>query len=334
MDGTHILATIFRRCFSGCRIMSRFSIVLPVSRGNRQPNPIQRFEDTLASVLRSRPRQAQVIVVHDGSYEDPHGLGSEIDWIVETSSNLASQFDLGVAASHGDLIVLIRPGVELDEGWESSLEEAFEDPQVGSLTPLIVPSFRPGRMTAAGVSTNAAGTRRLLGTQQPISNRSLQKLKPLGPSSHLAVYRRTVLSAIGRLGCLTDDVYLDVEVALSLRTLGFTNVLCRDTIATVESEEGILAESNRPHGCTAERSLYRYTRHGQSSTLARTLMDVAKSPLQPWRLSHGFQRLAAKRERLADQRFKQHLAVVKNTESWRETTVTKDAPRTTRRRAA
>ena len=179
--------------------MSRFSIVLPVSRGNRQPNQIQRFEDTLASVLRSRPRQAQIIVVHDGSYEDPHGLGSEIDWIVETSSNLASQFDLGVAASHGDLIMLIRPGVELDEGWESSIEEAFEDPQVGSLTPLIVPSSRPGRMTAAGVSTNAAGTRRLLGTQQPISNRSLQKLKPLGPSSHLAVYRRTVLSAIGRL---------------------------------------------------------------------------------------------------------------------------------------
>ena len=334
MDGTLILATSFRRCFNGCRIMSRFSIVIPVTRGNRQPNQIHRFEDTLASVLRSRPRQAQIIVVHDGSYEDPHGLGSEIDWVVETSSNLASQFDLGVSASRGDLIVLIRPGVELDEGWDSSFEEAFEDPQVGSLTPLIVPSSRPGRIAAAGVVTNAAGTRRLLGSQQRLSDRSLQSLKPLGPSSHLAVYRRAILTAIGRWGCLTDDVYLDVEIALSLRTLGFSNVLCRDAIATVESEDWILAESNRPHGCTAERSLYRYTRHGRSSTLARTLMDVAKSPLQPWLLSHGFQRLAAKRERSADQLFRRHLAVVKNTESWRETTVEENSSRTTRRRAA
>ena len=132
----------------------------------------------MASVLRSRPRQAQIIVVHDGSYEDPHGLGSEIDWVVETSSNLASQFDLGVSASRGDLIVLIRPGVELDEGWDSSIEEAFEDPQVGSLTPLIVPSSRPGRIDS----------RRCQLRMQPehggcwdrnndISDRSLQKLE-------------------------------------------------------------------------------------------------------------------------------------------------------------
>ena len=33
-------------------------------------------------------------------------------------------------------------------------------------------------------------------------------------------------------------------------------------------------------------------------------MDVVKSPLQPWLLSHGFQRLAAKRERSADQLFR------------------------------
>ena len=65
--------------------MSRFSIVIPIDGDDRRQNEIQRFEDTLASVLRSRPRESQIIVVHNGRYEDPHGLGSEVDWIVETS---------------------------------------------------------------------------------------------------------------------------------------------------------------------------------------------------------------------------------------------------------
>lgn len=331
---THTPGDRSPRCFYGYRTMSRFSIIIPISPSQRHENEVRGFEDTLASVLRSCPRESQIVVIHDGSYEDPHGLGSEIDWMVESSSNLANQFDLGVAASRGDWLMLVRPGVQLDEGWHQAIEEVVEDPQVGSLTPLIVPSTRPTWITAAGIDTHSSGTRRLSGSKQRLSTRSLQNLKPLGPSSHWAIYRRSLLSAIGRLGCLTEDIYLDVEVALSLRTLGFSNVVCPNAIATVESEDWILAESTRPHGCAAERSLYRYNRQGRSSTLARTLMDLAKSPLQPWRLGHGIQRLAARRERLADRLFRRHLAVVQSTESWRESTVGEGSPGASRQRAA
>ncbi|MCH2182028.1 MAG: hypothetical protein MK108_08490 [Mariniblastus sp.] len=314
--------------------MNRFSIVIPVDWDNQTENEVQRFEDTLASVLRSRPHQAQILVVHDGSYQDPHGLGSEVDWIVESSSSLANQFDLAVTASSGEWIVLIRPGVELDEGWEHPVEQAFENPQTGSLTPLIVPSSQPARITVAGVDADAAGTRQLLGCGQKLYGRSLQRLTPLGPSSHFGIYRRSIISAIGRLGCLTEDIYLDVELALSLQALGFSNQLCSEIVATVDRESRVQAESRQPHGTTAERSLYRYGRQGRSSRWARTLLDMARSPLQSWRLRHGLQRLTSQRDRSADQSFRRHLAIIKHTESWRETALPESIPGTAERRAA
>ena len=314
--------------------MSRFSIVIPIPGDNHTETEVQRFEDTLASVLRSRPHQAQVLVVHDGSYEDPHGLGSEVDWIVESSSRLANQFDLALAASQGDWVVLVRPGVELDEGWEDSVEAAFENPQTGSLTPLIVPSSRPSRVTVAGVTADVSGTRQPLGCGQKVYGRSLQRLNPLGPSSHFGIYRRSILSAIGRLGCLTDDMYLDVELGLILQALGFSSQFCTDIVATIDKENLVQAEARQPHGTTAERSLYRYDRRDQSSRWARTLLDLAKAPLQNWRLRHGLQRLSARRERLADQSFRQHLAIIQHDKPWQETSLLQVTPGIGQRRAA
>ncbi len=324
----------FRRCFHGYPTMNRFSIVIPITRDNPQNNEIQRFEDTLASVLRSRPEQSQIVIVHDGHYEDPHGLGAEVDWVVETSPQLTSQFDMGVSACQGELITLIRPGIELDEGWEHAIGAAFEDPQVGSLTPLIVPISQPTRIATAGVTMKTNGTRQLLGSQQRLAPRTLRRLKPLGPSSHLAVYRRSAINAIGELACLTESVYLDIEVALSLRALGFSNVLCADTVATTDSEHKILTESSCPHGCTAERALYRYGQRGTSAPWLRTVTDILSATINPWRLRHGFQRLAARRQRSADQSFRRHLEVVKHTESWSETTIHPESTLSDQRRAA
>jgi len=214
------------------------------------------------------------------------------------------------------------------------VEQAVFDPQTGSLTPLIVPSRQPSRIAAAGVDADASGTRQLLGSGQKLYGRSLKRLKPLGPSSHFGIYRRSVISAIGRLGCLTEDVYLDVELALSLQALGFSNRLCSEIVATIEREGSLESESRRPHGAAAERSLYRHDRRVRSSRWTRTLLDMARSPLQFWRLRHGLQRLAAHREKSSDQAFRQHLAIARHTELWRETTAPQAIPGTAERRAA
>ena len=301
--------------------MSRFSIIIPIDRDDRRQNEIQRFEDTLASVLRSRPSESQIIIVHNGRYEDPYGLGSEVDWVVETSPNLADQFDRGVKAAQGDLVTLIRPGIELDEGWDQAVPQAFENERVGSLTPMIVSTSQPARITVAGISANRSGTRLLTGVQKKLSHRTLRNLRPLGPTSHFAIYRRSVLQAIGPLGSLTEDLFLDVDVALSVRELGFTNAVSGDVLGTTESDALILSESTQPHGCAAERSLHRYSQGASSSTLGRTLWEIAKAPLKPWMLRHGIQRFSAKRSRSVDQPFRQHLAAVKTAQSLQDSAI-------------
>ena len=55
--------------------MSRFSIVVPILGHSKQT------DDTLASALRYRPAESEVIIVHDGSYEDQYGLGDEIQQV-------------------------------------------------------------------------------------------------------------------------------------------------------------------------------------------------------------------------------------------------------------
>ena len=115
--------------------MYRFSIVVPLL-----GSPLL-FEATLASILRYRPDACQVIVAHDGSYHDPHGLADEIEFVSTTQpTNLIGLFNCGLEVARGEFVSLIRPGVELQEDWDTAISDAFADEDVGSVTPAIVSS--------------------------------------------------------------------------------------------------------------------------------------------------------------------------------------------------
>ena len=57
--------------------MPRLSIIVP----HRQDD--QQLEATILSVLENRPRDCEVIVVHDGSYLDPYQLSDELIYVQE-----------------------------------------------------------------------------------------------------------------------------------------------------------------------------------------------------------------------------------------------------------
>ena len=139
--------------------MYRFSIVIPML------GSASSFELTLASILRYRPESCQVIVAHDGSYDDPHGLSEEIELVATNQDrHLVRLFNCGLQVAKGELIGLIRPGIELGEGWEESVADAFEDDKVGSVTPGIVSREQSARLVCAGVATSFKHSRQLTGT--------------------------------------------------------------------------------------------------------------------------------------------------------------------------
>ena len=53
----------------------QLSIVVPVH------GDAAAFESTLISVLENQPAASEVIVAHDGSYDDPFDLGEEVRFV-------------------------------------------------------------------------------------------------------------------------------------------------------------------------------------------------------------------------------------------------------------
>ncbi len=201
-------------------------------------------------------RIAQVIVVHDGSYEDPYQLGEEVDWVsIDGRPQLIRLFNRGLQAANGQWIVLIRPGVQIDENWQAAVEDAIDNSHVGCVAPIIVNVNRPTKIIAAGVHSDRFNNRILLATQVRIASKCLASISPLGPTCWLAVYRRDLLSAIGPLDERMDPHYMDLDIALALKQLGFKCALQPDLIGEVESELPIRREAALPHGLSAQRAV-------------------------------------------------------------------------------
>ena len=310
--------------------MTRLSVLVPfVGR-------TEEFEDSLASVLRHRPDQCEIVVVHDGTYDDPHQLGHEVTWVeVPGRRRLIRMFNAGVASSAGEFVVLVRPGVELDENWQESVLDTFAaHDQVGSVTPLLLKSDNESKILASGIDTNSRFTRRLVGNRTRNAPRSLGRLRPAGPTTWLAAYRRNLLELVGAVDDELDDVFLDAELSLSLQQIGFRTKLVEEFVGYVENDKDLLAESEKPHGRSSQRAFARHTRTtAAANAVSCVLLDVLSAVTQPWRLSHAIQRVGATRWADEDRQFSIRLKQIQMMRSWENDAQSKPL-RTVVRRAA
>lgn len=236
--------------------MARFTVIIPLLGNNSS------FEETLASALRYRPDSTQVIVVHDGSYNDPYGLGKEVDFVESvhrrSASTLIEMFNEGITVARGSIVAFLRPSVQLTNDWDQAVEQAFADPVVACVAPAMVSSQQGGdRLVTAGVDYGANFARQLVGTHQRLAG-SHRQLFPLGPTSWGGFYRRSFLTALGSCDEQLDSNYLDLDLALGFQSLQFRCEYQPDCVLTIESEDAILNESRESHGCSAQRAYARF----------------------------------------------------------------------------
>lgn len=274
------------------------TIILPVQA------EIQPFEDTLASVLRYLPTGTQVVVVHDGRYQNPHGL-DEVDFVISSgNATLGEQLGSALRVAEAPLIGLVRPGIQMDENWHESIFEAFEDEQVASVAPAVVDEHKPNRLVTAGVEASKALMRKLSGTHVRLG-RKASKLRPMGPTSWAGFYRRRVLDLLGTPDGQLDSLYLDLDLAMGIRQLGLTCAFRQDCVFTTEDATLIVQEAAQPHGCSAARAK---TRFGQrTSSFGESLVELLTSPLKPWYLKHVFGKLSARSMKDIDQAYRRRL---------------------------
>lgn len=294
--------------------MQTFSIVIPIL-GNTDL-----FEDTIASILRHRPAGTQIIVVHDGKYRDPYDLaGDQVEFVsINKRAKLIRLFNAGIKRAEGSIVGFLRPGTELNEGWYQPVIEAFKEPDVGSVAPVIVERGRKRKAVATGVGCGIGFRRKLEGNGKSVRSIKPERLDLYGPTSWAGFYRRDLLAVMvqetGSLDENLDQHYLDLELGLSFRTMGYDCESCPECIVSINKASRITREARKPHGSAAHRAFVRHVLHiGDTSNTMRRYWAIATeiltSPLQPWKLRHTMQRSRTRFAREDDEIFSDDISV-------------------------
>lgn len=285
---------------------SRYSVIVPVV---GQPSAL---DDTLASILRDMPDGSELILVHDGTFEDTHNICEELTLVDAGTMRLSSQFAAAFEQSSGDVIALVRPGVKLPEGWGQIVEDKFSDPSVASAVPMIAAQAKPDQIVAAGVETNYHYRRILVGQGRKLAQRVFGRLNPLGPTSWAGFYRRRTLAMVGDLGLKLEDQYFDLDLALTLNAMGYSSTSMPGCVCLVDRPATIIREAQTAHGQSAQRSIARHA--GHESAFSRGLFsfvaELFSGILSPGLFQQAMGRFGAGRFRSEDGAFAERIAEI------------------------
>ena len=288
------------------RIHPRFSIIIPVV---GQPSAL---DETLASILRDLGEDCEVVLVHDGTFEDPYNIADELTVIDAQTKRLAAQVSIAVKQSAGQIIAIVRPGVELPEQWTNVVAAAFEDPTVASAAPILVAQSKSQSIVTAGVHTNYHYRRLLTGSRKKLAQRVFGRLQPLGPSAWAAFYRRSTLTMIGDLDQKTEDQYFDLDLALTLSQMGYACASLPTIVCQIDRSARVERESQRPHGVSAQRSIARHA--AGESTFSRGLTsfvsELLSAILKPGAFQQAIGRFQASRFKAIDAAFATRMAEI------------------------
>lgn len=196
--------------------MTRLSIVIPCLRGAEQA------EETLISVLSSRPADCEVLVPHGDPYDDPYDLSGEVRFVhCRGTSALVSLINAAVEEAQGDIVHVLACGMQVEDGWADRALAHFADPRVGAVAPLVVQAQQPTRIDSLGVRYTRGGRRIMVGRDLPLPRRHKLAGQVIGPSLGAGFFDRELLDALCGFADNLGDELADVDLALSLAELGF-----------------------------------------------------------------------------------------------------------------
>lgn len=134
--------------------MPRLSIIIPLRSHSED------FETTLVSVLENRPDDCEVIVAHDGNYQDPFDLGDEVCFAIGSDCSLLNLVRAGSEIATSPIVHVLADGFQAIAGWTDSIAETFADRSVACVSPLVCDIDDSNLILAAGWTSNAMRLRR------------------------------------------------------------------------------------------------------------------------------------------------------------------------------
>ncbi|MFT5523190.1 MAG: cellulose synthase/poly-beta-1,6-N-acetylglucosamine synthase-like glycosyltransferase [Pirellulaceae bacterium] len=214
----------------------------------------QQFENTLASVLQNMPEDSELIAVTRGDYEDPYGIGDDVQFVAAAEkTRLTDALNSAIKASAGEIVHFLRAGYEVEENWTDSVDEHFDDFEVGSVSPLII-SSEDKTLLASGLRYGAGGARKIADGGQKIENAGRRPI--VAPTLSAGFFRRSALDEAGGLQNVVGDSLADIDLGMTLKALGYTCVCDQESRVRTSSLEE--TKQSFMHGLRTQRLFMRH----------------------------------------------------------------------------
>lgn len=198
----------------------KLSIVIPVL------GTVDDLERSLISVLQCRDNATEVLLVFNRPYDDPYALEDEVRFVhAPPKSGWADCVNLAVAECRGPVVHLLSSGTVVGEGWTEAALAHFEDPRVGSVTPVVVEAGDTDIVRSAGVAYEVGGRRRVVARGEQLADLDTETLQILGPTCVAGFYRRELFADGQGFSPRVGDLLADVDWALRLERAGYKSVL-------------------------------------------------------------------------------------------------------------
>ena len=238
--------------------MPRLSVIIP----HRHDD--QRLEETILSVLENRPRDCEVIVVHDGTYRDPYALADEVVYVQEEPhSSTVQLLNAGLMAACSPVVCTLIDGTHVAANWAEPALKRFARTVVAS----VAPQLQIGRTAVTGISGNAVddATRLRSGRLESHSE------DIVAPTLAAGFYRRKVLLAIGGWNEQLGPGSADVELAILLSDLGLN---CEHEAQVIVQAASSAIPSRKSAAVSKELASIAASHRLATSTLASNVMSI------------------------------------------------------------
>ncbi len=178
--------------------MPRLSIIVPHLHDDSG------LELTLLSVLENRESDFEILITHNGSYDDPYKLDQDEAILIQSEANVSfsEQLNLAIASACSPIIQVLLPGAVVQPNWCDEALAIMNDRNVSAVClPIAVAESNEVYL---GISSYSLPHRRITNSQKDIA----------GPLLCGGVFRKRMLRNIGGWLPSSQREIAEVEFAL------------------------------------------------------------------------------------------------------------------------
>ena len=270
----------FRSANSG---IPRLSILVPLDQKTAA------FEETLISVLENRPEASEILVCHDGRYDDPFDLCDEVRFVNAASSGIVDLVSAGAGEANGRFVHVLGSGFKATAGWADAAIEKFEHFDCGSIAS-VVRNQESGRIVAAGWQDSS--DRLCKASCQGMHEASKSSAKLVGAYLQASFWRRDLLLSLTDAFKTTEMTEASVAYEYLARQAGWRCVVAEESDLVCDKT---FMDSDKPSVSRGRvlRSLRNHFHHGGPSTaiqgaLLATLSNIARPSLLSESIGQAF----------------------------------------------